>query len=66
MTFVRAIALLASWRLIISSFSEMVLRSSGSCSCMVSPSNAFTDVSNSSANKISKSESGTDKPVSHS
>ena len=57
--------LFANCKLITSNFLEITFRSSVIDSVTVSPSNTLTEVSNSSANVINISESGTDKPFSH-
>ena len=58
--------LCASCRFITSNFSEMAFKASASVSITVSPNNVLTGVSSVSAKEISRSESGTDSPVSHS
>lgn len=56
--------LCASCRFITSNFSEMAFKASASVSITVSPNNVLTGVSSVSAKEISRSESGTDSPVS--
>ena len=63
-TSLRKAFLRANCRLMISSFSERALTVSASVSATVSPSSVLTGVSRASDRAISRSESGTDNPVS--
>ena len=56
---------LASWRFIISDFSEITFKFCSFGSSIVSPSKVLTGVSNTYDRKINISESGIDKPFPH-
>ena len=64
--FLRVAFLCANCKFITSNFSEMIFKLSASASITVSPNSVLTGVSSASDREINISESGTDKPVSHS